>query len=119
MAMSPLHTKVRALIARGAFGDERDPESLADAGRTLAALIRRRVIFVEPDGRGSLADDPAMRRELQMIVRRAYHDGCRRLGPSGAHTLEACDESGRRMHNETADAVFEAVAPYLGRRRKA
>lgn len=126
MAMSTLHVRVRAVIAGAAFHDAKDPEALADAGRILAALIRRKVVFVEP---GSARLSGADRTDLYERVIRAYHDGCRRRvhlgdpddirGGGSAHALEQCDPEGQRQTRADSEELFTAVAPYLAHRRTA
>jgi hypothetical protein len=115
-----LHRRIRTLISAAAFDDVKDPEAISDSGRILSAMIRRKVVFVEP---GANPTNPADLGELHILVRRAYHDGCRRHpgrmpdGSGRPHTLEECDEGGRRMSNGTADEVFEAIRPYITHRQ--
>lgn len=128
--LSPLHTKVRALIAAAAFPsdqpDEAQPDfGLAFTGQTLAALIRRKVVFV-PSGSHPLTG--AERAEMRDRVSRAWHDGCHGLtndtlrdangdflSVSGAHRLEDC--ALRQQNDREADAIFAAIEPYLAFRQ--
>lgn len=120
MALSPRHRQIRTLISGAAFHDVHDPAGLADAGRILSAIIRRKGVFVEP---ATNPTSPADSTELRLLVRRAYHDGCRRHpdggynGPQPPHTLENCDPEGQRFSNETADEIFAAIGPYLAHRQ--